>query len=54
MTERFAHRASKIKPVNPKGSQLIGRTEAEVEAPLLRPPDAKSQLFAKEPDVGKD
>ena len=33
---------------------MIGRTEAEVEAPLLWPPDAKSQLFGKELDVGKD
>ena len=34
-----------IKPVNPKGNQpsiLIGRTDAEVEAPILWPPDTKS------------
>ena len=34
-----------IKPVNPKGNQssiFIGRTEAEAEAPILLPPDAKS------------
>ena len=34
-----------IKPVNPKGSQpwiFIGRTDAEAEAPILWPPDAKS------------
>ena len=34
-----------IKPVNPKGNQLwifIGRTNAESEAPVLGPPDAKS------------
>ena len=34
-----------MKPVNPKGNQasiLIGRTDAEVEAPILWPPDAKS------------
>jgi len=34
-----------MKPVNPKGNQLlifIGRTAAEAEAPILRPPDAKS------------
>ena len=37
-----------IKPVNPKGNQpwiFIGRTDAEVEAPILWPPDAKSQLI---------
>ena len=46
-----------IKPVNPKGNQpriLIGRTDAETEAPVLWPPDAKSQLTEKDPDVGKD
>ena len=44
-----------IKPVNPKGNQpwiLIGRTDAE--APILWPPDAKSQLTGKDPDAGKD
>ena len=46
-----------IKPVNPKGNQpwiFIGRTGAEVEAPILWPPDAKSQLFGKDPGAGKD
>ena len=42
MTERLAHRASKIKPVNPKGNQLIGRTDVEAGTPILWPPDAKS------------
>ena len=44
-----------IKPVNLKGNQpwtLIGRTDAE--APILWPPDAKSQLIGKDPDTGKD
>ena len=34
-----------IKPVNPKGNQpgiFIERTDAEDEAPILRPPDVKS------------
>ena len=47
----------KIKPVNPKKNQpwiLIGRTNAEAEAPILWPPDAKSQLIGKDPDAGKD
>jgi len=38
-----------------KGNQLwlfIGRTDAE--AIVLWPPDAKSQLFGKDPDAGKD
>ena len=33
-----------IKPVNPKGNQprkFMGRTDAEAEAPILQPPDAK-------------
>ena len=39
-----------MKPVNPKGNQpriFIGRTDAEVEAPIVWPPDAKSQLIEK-------
>ena len=46
-----------IKPVNPKGNQpwiVIGRTDAEAEAPVLWPPDAKSWLIRKDPDAGKD
>ena len=46
-----------IKAVNPKGNQFwifIGRTDAEAEAPILWPPDAKSQLIGKDPDAGKD
>ena len=46
-----------IKSVNPKGKQpwiLIGRTDAEPEALILWPPDAKSQLIGKDPDAGKD
>ena len=47
----------RIKPVHPKGNQswvFIGRTDAEVETPILWPPDAKSQLIGKDPDSGKD
>ena len=46
-----------IKPVSPKGNQpciFIGRTVAEAEAPILWPPDVKSRLTGKDPDVGKD
>ena len=46
-----------IKPVNPQGKQpgiFIGRTEAEAEAPILWPPDMKSQFTGKEPDAEKD
>ena len=46
-----------IKRVHPKGNQpwlFIGRTDAEVEAPILWPPDAKSQLNGKDPDARKN
>ena len=46
-----------IKPVNPKGNWsriFIGRTDAEAEAPILWPPDAKNRLIGKDPDAGKD
>ena len=49
--------SKEIKPVNPKGNQpwtFIGRTDAEVETPVLWPPDAKSLLIGKDPDAGKD
>ena len=45
------------KPVNPKENQswiFIERTDAEAEAPVLWPPDAKSWLIGKDPDAGKD
>ena len=46
-----------FKPINPKGNQswiFTGRTDAEVKAPMLWPPDVKSQLVGKDPDIGKD
>ena len=46
-----------IQPVHPKGDQswvIIGRTEAEAEASILWPPDAKNWLIWKDPDAGKD
>ena len=46
-----------IKPVNPKGNQswiLFGRTDAEVEATILWPPDVKNWPFKKDPDAGTD
>ena len=33
---------------------FIGRTDAEAEAPILWPPDAKSQLSGKDPEAGED
>ena len=46
-----------IQPVNPKGNQFwisIGKTDAEAEAPILWPPEAKNWLTGKDPDAGKD
>ena len=33
---------------------FVRRTDAEAEAPILWPPDAKSWLIGKDPDPGKD
>ena len=49
--------SKEIKPVSPKGNQpriFIGRTDAEAEASILWPPDAKSRLIGKDPDARKD
>ena len=45
------------KPVHPKGDQswiIIGRTDAEADAPILWPPDVKNWLIGKDADAGKD
>ena len=45
------------KEARPKRNQLwicIGKTDAEAEAPILRPSNAKSWLTGKDPDAGKD
>ena len=49
--------SGEIKPVHPKGNQswiFIRRTDAEAEAPILWPPDAKSWLIGKDSDDEKD
>ena len=46
-----------IQPVHPKGNQswmFIGRTDAEVETPILWPPDVKNWFIGKDPHAGKD
>ena len=46
-----------IKPVNPKGNKswiFIGRTDAEAEAPILGPHEAKNWLIWKDSDAGED
>ena len=48
--------SKEIKPVNPKGNQpwlFIRRIDAEAEAPILWPPDAKNWLIGKDPDARK-
>ena len=50
-------RVLEIQPVHPKGNKswiFVGRTDVEVETPILWPPDAKSSLIGKDPDAGKD
>ena len=45
-----------IQSVHPKGSQswiFTGRTDAEAETPILRPPETKNWLIWKDPDAGK-
>ena len=46
-----------IWPVHPKGNQswiFIGRSDADTDTPILRPPDAKNWLPGKDPDAEKD
>ena len=45
-----------IKPAHPKGDQswvFIGRTDVEAKTLILWPPDVKSWLFWKDPEMGK-
>ena len=49
--------SKEIQPISRKGNQpwiFTGWTDADTEAPILWPPDAKSQLIGKAPDAGKD
>ena len=49
--------SKEIKSVSPKGNQpwiFIGRTDAEAEALIFWPSDARSWLTGKDPDAGKD
>ena len=46
-----------IQPVHSKGDQsliFIGSTDTKTEAPILWPPDTKSQLIGNDPDFEKD
>ena len=49
--------SKKFKPINPERNQpwiFIEETDAEAEAPIFRPFDAKSQVIGKHPETGKD
>ena len=55
--DQMASQVNSIKYLEKSWNQLwifIGRTDAEAEAPMLWPPDAKSLLIGKDPDAGKD
>ena len=59
LTRYFSYclESKEIKPVSLKGNQpwmCTGRTDAEAEAPILWPSDAKSRLTGKDPNAGKD
>ena len=46
-----------IQPVHSEGDQpwdFFGRNDAKAETPIIWPPHAKSCLFGKDPDAGKD
>ena len=46
-----------IQPVHPKANQswvFIGRTDADAETLVFWPPDMKSWLIGKDPDITKD
>ena len=48
--------SKEIQPTHPKANRsqiFIGKTDAEGEAPILWPPDAKNGLIGKDPDAGK-
>ena len=49
--------SKEIQPFHPKGNQswiFIGKNDAEAEAAILWPPDAKTWLTGRDPDAGKD
>ena len=49
--------SKEMKLVNPKGNQcwiFIEGIDTDAEAPILWPPDVKSQLTGKDPEAGKD
>ena len=45
-----------IQPVHSKDQSWVffGKTDAEAETPILRPPEVKSWLIGKDSDAGRD
>ena len=57
MLEKTLESRLDYKEIKSEGNQpwiFIGSTDAEAEAPILWPPDAKSWFIRKDPDTGKD
>ena len=49
--------SKEIKQINPKGNQswtFTGMADTQADAPILWPPEAKSQFTGKNPDAGND
>ena len=56
MTPQSPLDSKEVKTVNLQGNQLwilIGRIDAEAEAPVFQSSDVNSQLIGKAPDAGK-
>ena len=49
-----ARRSNQVHPKEDQSWVFIGRTDVEAETPIFWPPDEKSWLIWKDPDVGKD
>ena len=50
-----AQSRTRLKRLSSSSSRIfIGRTDAEAEAPVLWPPDARSQPLGEDPDAEKD
>ena len=53
-TAKRPHQSDQIRTKGNRSWIFIGRTDAEAEAPILWPPDAKNWLIGKDPDAGRD
>ena len=53
-SQRVGHDWSNLAPKVNQLRLFIGKIDAEAEAPVVWPPNAKSQVSGKDPDDGKD